>query len=230
MLLSPHLRVKADDLPHLNYIVGIHPSPAPSLRRSKAESRQESHTRFLTASILAGGEHRTAPASRKRIFSYRSATAATGLRHLEDSSLPLKRGDSLRILLSIAVVADAVLPLRSISRHLPANRHLRRRNANALPFKEGIRVVIPGVVLPGITHTTLNHEIATVVMNIVIRVSTRKTSRYLFAAGNSVLRLLSDLAVTHTEHGGYRRRPYPAGWLPGDDHSDGHQYPAECHS
>ena len=32
--------------------------------------------------------------------------------------------------------------------------------------------------------------------------STRKTSRYLFAAGNSVLRLLSDLAVTHTEHGG----------------------------
>ena len=39
-------------------------------------------------------------------------------------------------------------------------------------------------------------------MNIVIRVSTRKTSSHLFAAGNSVLRLLSDLAVTHTEHGG----------------------------
>ena len=39
-------------------------------------------------------------------------------------------------------------------------------------------------------------------MHVVIGVSTSKTSRYLFAAGNSVLRLLSDLAVTHTKHGG----------------------------
>ena len=39
-------------------------------------------------------------------------------------------------------------------------------------------------------------------MHVVIRVSTGKTSRHLFAAGNSVLRLLSDLAVTHTKHGG----------------------------
>ena len=39
-------------------------------------------------------------------------------------------------------------------------------------------------------------------MHVVIRVSTGKTSRHLFAAGNSVLRLLSDLPVTHAKHGG----------------------------
>ena len=39
-------------------------------------------------------------------------------------------------------------------------------------------------------------------MHVVIRVSTSKTSRHLFTAGNSILRLLSDLAVTHTKHGG----------------------------
>ena len=39
-------------------------------------------------------------------------------------------------------------------------------------------------------------------MHVVIRVSTSKTSRHLFAASNSILRLLSDLPVTHTKHGG----------------------------
>ena len=118
MLLSPHLRAKADDLPHLNYIVGIHPSPAPSLRLIQTESRQESHTRFLTASILAGGEHRTAPRLPQEKYSVIGPPQRLlELRHLEDSSLPLKRGNSLRVLLGIAVVADAVLPLRGISRH-----------------------------------------------------------------------------------------------------------------
>ena len=39
-------------------------------------------------------------------------------------------------------------------------------------------------------------------MHVVIRMSTSKTSRHLFTTGNSILRLLGDLAITHTKHGG----------------------------